>query len=44
VPLEKAVDLSDYQSDPGEEYAHQIRITLTKRFDLRTGRDIDPWS
>lgn len=44
LPLEKAVDLGDYQSDPGEDHAHQIRITLTKRFDVRTGREIDPLS
>ena len=44
LPLEKAVELLDDQSDPTEDYAHQIEITLTKRFDLRTGRVVDPLS
>ena len=42
VRLEKAVDLSDYQSNPTEDYAHEVRITRTQRFDLRTGHVVDP--
>jgi len=42
VTLDRAVDLIDYQSDPGEDYAHQVSITVVKRFDIRDGRPIDP--
>ncbi|HKH93282.1 MAG TPA: hypothetical protein VKA54_15870 [Gemmatimonadaceae bacterium] len=38
--LERAVDLSEYQLDPDEDYAHRIRITAVKQFDLRDGRAI----
>lgn len=42
LTLAQAVDLVDYQSDPDADYARQVRITLTKKFDLRSGRPIDP--
>ena len=42
VRIEKAVDLIDYQSHRTEDYAHEIRITRTQRFDLRTGHVVDP--
>jgi hypothetical protein len=42
LTLDRAVDLIDYQSDPTEDYAHHVRITTVKRFDLRDGRAIDP--
>lgn len=41
-PLERAIDLIDFQSDPDEDYAYHVRITRTDRFDLRDGRWIDP--
>lgn len=43
IPLERVIDLIDYQSDPGEDYAHHVRITLTHRYDLRDGRLVDPY-
>lgn len=43
LTLDRAVDLIDYQSDPAEDYAHHVRITMVKRFDLRNGRVIDPF-
>jgi len=42
LSLEKAVDLIGYQSSPTGDHAHAINITLTRRFDLRTGRVVDP--
>jgi hypothetical protein len=42
ITLDRAIDLVDYQSDPAEDYAHHVRITLSQRFDLRDGRLIDP--
>ena len=42
--LDDAIDLIDFQSDPVDEYAHHVRITLTRRFDLRTGHVVDPLS
>ena len=44
VTLDRAIDLSDYQSDPSEDYAHRVSITAVKRFDLRTGRPVDPFA
>jgi hypothetical protein len=38
--LERAIDMSEYQSDPDDDYAHRVRITFAKRFDLRDGRPI----
>lgn len=43
VHLDQAIDLIDYQSDPSEDYAHYVGITVTQRFDLRDGRRIDPF-
>lgn len=40
--LEKAIDLIDYRSDSIDDSDHEIGITLTKRFNLRTGRVVDP--
>lgn len=42
LTLDRAIDLADYQSDPDEDYAYHVRITVLKRFDLRDGRLIDP--
>lgn len=44
VRLENAVDLIDYQTDATADYAHEVRITLFQRFDLRTGHQVDPLS
>lgn len=44
LPLERAIDLIDFQSDPVEDYAYHVRITRTDRFDLRDGRLIDPFA
>lgn len=43
LTLEQAIDLSDYQGDPAEDYAHRVRITNTQRFDLRDGHRVDPF-
>lgn len=38
--LAQAVDLSEYQLDPDDDYAHRIRLTVVKQFDLRDGRAV----
>jgi hypothetical protein len=42
LPLERVVDLTDFQSNPIEGHDHRIRFTITKQFDLRTGAPVDP--
>jgi hypothetical protein len=42
LTLEGAVDLIDYQSDLEDDNAHEVRITVVQRFDLRDGRMINP--
>ena len=42
LTLERAVDMSEYQLDPDDDYAYRIRITAVRQFDLRDGRPVHP--
>lgn len=41
VKLKDAVRMGDYNPDAHEDWSHQFTIALQKRFDLRTGKEID---
>lgn len=42
LSLSEAIDMSEYLYDHSNEWAHEIRIKVMQRFDLRTGNSINP--